>query len=1093
MKQHSSSSPSTGRGRFQALSLLGGTLLATGLFSGCGGSPAIFGTQSGAEGDIVNHPDTGLGSNTFVVEGNHGGLASEVEIQNIYWGRLVDVADSTGAIQNRDMVIGEDIRDGQVYSTADSTVVYSLSRNAVTEAWTVTIGALAGTSAYNDAFLNLDRNLTLTLNAGLEVSEMGPFSMTPRNSAMVIVFDDLLDPRFDDGVWKDCFEGNLINAVSGQLSTQSVKIRTGYPPETPFETRLILDKNHGDWADFDADNVYEFHSTRVIVATTVSEIEAAASNPPLPVNSVGLPASIDTSDANLALRIPTKLDPATGQTQLLVSPSGSRMAFGTNGSQDYTTSTEDLVRALRSGGESSVTGDLNNGFLLDEVSPEILGDFPVSIDTTPVKDEEDSTEYTLPSMTFSVNSCAPAPNLGDVLTQGDTKAEVIDVGNSTGATVTDLRVRVIVPLDGTLLPGSAQYLTPYDPNQELLKPCFVRFSPNAGTAPDEDVSSVAQVVLRFSKPMDPATISPFDTFTITRKETPPVPYDFAFGRVLPSPDLRVFTWSHTEVPFDNFLSGDETTNEYLKYYINLASGTDGPTDLAGNPLAASFEQIMFTLDPTEGSEKNGTIALRFKSEDEYGLITAETPDGQPDTFPELRNGQLLYDFQQERILPRPVSRYDSAADRNQPVPSVMTTFIGGIQTPLSPLGSKLHMVWRYCDLGFSLTDETNINVDVEGLSWAPVGSSVVTDTYDEFSVTVAHSAHLPDEFLDSGSGFPKYPFSGLKKTYDSNFLDLTEDPASVVHPRNLGYTVNPANLYTATSKTLMIPYPWNEDKAIEDYTYYTWRDTAILALGGNNGAGAPLAQEGMVTGGGGGMGQPLYAASAVPTIGLPLLMEFRVYPHDAALGLNAFDISLACNSSARPNFRAFSTGGYKIGGEPEVKDPDLEDEADGGFNPNSDPPGAPTPGVDCSFYIGEVQMVTRISRVHTIWFDTRSNDPSYVTPIIEPGTDDQPAGTQVILAFRGATDISNKDTTFPYEDIRTDANRLEYYGDTGSTPTGNNSQALYLNGDTTWKSDVSDINTAQYFQARISFISNTISNKTAELRTLAFAWRELSI
>lgn len=1079
MKQHSSSPSLAGRGRIQAL--LGGTLLATGLFSGCGGSPALSGTSAGPEGTLVAHSDPAIGSRSFVVDVNHSGLASQVMIKDIRLGRLVDVADSSGTIQNRDMVIEEGIFDGQ--QSSSGAAQYGLERNPVTETWTLTITALAGTAAYQEAFEELDDHLTRTLPAGLEASELGPFSMTPRNCAMVITFDDLLDPCFDDGKWVDSYEGNLINANSGQLSPQAVKVRTGYPPETPFEARLILDKNHGDWADFDGDGIKEFHSTRVIVATTVNEIEAAASDPPLPVNSIGLPASIDTTDANLALRIPTKLDPGTGQTQLLTSPSGSPMAFGSNGWKDYSTSTEDLVRALRSGGESAVTGDANNGFLIDEVPPEILGDFPVVITRA---------EGTSIDLEFTMSSCAPYPASGDVLTQGDVKAVVTDPGNRVGTVVTNMEVDVIVPVGGSLGTGSAQYLTPYDPNQVTLKPCFVRFSPNAGsaTAPNVDVSAAAQVVIRFSKPMDPATLTPFDTFTITHKSTTPVASDYSFGRVLPSPDLRTFTWNHTEVPFDNYHSTDEGSgNTYLKYYINLASGADGPTDLAGNPLEASFGQIEFQLDPTEGTQKNGAVALRFASEDEYGLIHTDNPTGQPDGFPELRNGQLLYDFQQQRVLPRPVSRYDVAADRNQPVPSVMTTFVGGIQTPLSPLGSKLHMVWRYCDVGFSLTDETNINVDVEGLSWAPVGASVVTDTYDEFSIRVAHSKYLPDEFLDSGSGFPKYPNSGLKKTYDTNYLDLTEDPPDIVHPKNLGYTVNPANLYTASSGTLMIPYPWNEDKAIEDYTYYTWRDTAILALGGPSGNGAPVAQEGVV-GGGGGISQPLYGPTVVPTIGLPLLMEFRVYPHDAALGLNAFDISLACNSSARPNFRAFSTGGYKIGGDPEPKDPDLEDEADGGFNPNSNPPGAPTPGVDCSFYIGEMSLVTRISRIHTIWFDTRStSSPSYVTPIVEPATDAQPAGTQVVLAFRGATNIAYTGSAYP-DNILTDANKLEYYGNPFGTAPGTPS---YLNGDDTWKSSISAINGAKYFQARISFISNTVSNKTAELRTLAFAWRELSI
>ncbi len=127
----------------------------------------------------------------------------------------------------------------------------------------------------------------------------------------------------------------------------------------------------------------------------------------------------------------------------------------------------------------------------------------------------------------------------------------------------------------------------------------------------------------------------------------------------------------------------------------------------------------------------------------------------------------------------------------------MTLFVGGIQTPLSSLGSKLHTLWRYCDVGFSLTDETNINMDVEGISWAPVGGSVVTDAYEEFQILLAHSEWLPDEYLSTSSGFPQWPGSGLRPTYANNYNDSVDDPGTVVHPKSYGYVVNPANLYQA--------------------------------------------------------------------------------------------------------------------------------------------------------------------------------------------------------------------------------------------------------------------------------------------------------
>ena len=77
----------------------------------------------------------------------------------------------------------------------------------------------------------------------------------------------------------------------------------------------------------------------------------------------------------------------------------------------------------------------------------------------------------------------------------------------------------------------------------------------------------------------------------------------------------------------------------------------------------------------------------------------------------------------------------------------------------------------------------------------------------------------------------------------------------------------------------------------------------------------------------------------MPTAGLPLLMEYRCYPSDSGIGLNPLDISLAINSSAVPNFRAFSTGGVNTQSNPVKVNPDTNMAPLGGYNPTSSPPG----------------------------------------------------------------------------------------------------------------------------------------------------------
>jgi hypothetical protein len=127
-------------------------------------------------------------------------------------------------------------------------------------------------------------------------------------------------------------------------------------------------------------------------------------------------------------------------------------------------------------------------------------------------------------------------------------------------------------------------------------------------------------------------------------------------------------------------------------------------------------------------------------------------------------------------------------------------------------------------------------------------------------------------------------------------------------------------------------------------------------------------------------------------------------------------------------------------------------------------------------------MVTRISRVHSIWFTSVDNPatdttpPIYAEPVMEPRPIEQPNGTQVVLAYRGATNVTNAV-------IATDATMLDPYGDptTGAAPT-------FL-GDATWKNSIAGIQGATFLQLRITFIGNPETNLTAELSSLGFSYR----
>jgi hypothetical protein len=470
--------------------------------------------------------------------------------------------------------------------------------------------------------------------------------------------------------------------------------------------------------------------------------------------------------------------------------------------------------------------------------------------------------------------------------------------------------------------------------------------------------------------------------------------------------------------------------------------------------------LVFTIDPAEATETSASVVLRFSSSDEIG----------GNARPEVR-GQIQVDFVEGELEPRQVVHFASTIDRSNPVVGNMAVAVNAEQTPLARLGSKLMTLWRYCDAGFALLDETKFNLDVEGLAWAPRGGAVIADAYTRFEISLCHSKRLPDEgIIPPATTFPN---SGLLATYSLNLLSPEHDPQRVVHDRSRGYTVNPSDRFVSTSGTVMMPYPLNRGLAPDQFSYYTWRDTALLDLGAPQGAGAELVIMGNLGLSTLGNGVP-FAVNLVPTIGLPLLMEYRCYPDDAALGLNQFDVSNV-TAGGQPKTRAFSTGGVQVGGQTVPKDPDLEPTATGGFNSASAPPGATTPGIDNVFYLGELNLVTRVSRAHVMWFDTTIASPLYVSPIIEPSPEKQPQGTSIVLAFRGATNITSTSTAL------TDATTLDNYGNIATGVT-------FLNADNTWKSNIAQINSARFYQTRISFIGNGATNLAPVLSSLGIAF-----
>ncbi|MCI0635761.1 MAG: Ig-like domain-containing protein [Actinobacteria bacterium] len=987
-------------------------VLAALLAGACGGSSG-GGGQSGIPGqELPKGPNPGDGS--FFVDRNQGGGAARFHIAEVTWGRLVDVLDVDLDVVFRDFVI-----EDQIQSNAD----YTLERNPITQKERLIIDAQWDLTTTDDEFDRLVKEASDDLPIVTVKADDGtaapPFSMVPRNACMVVRFDDCLGDSA---------------AAEAQLF-KTVKVLTGYPPSTPYDARIVFDDNHGALIGG------AFHSTRVLIDLTVSEIENAT----LPANALGLPASlVSTSQTNFSVRIPTRIDQGSGQVTVLVGLSGQPLSDTENGPIDTLLPTRDVVRAARSGNPN----EANNGFLLDRQEPRVVGGWPLDVSGAipdPAVDADPLRDFVLDVAFASV--CETTPVVGDFIRRGEVFLEVTEVGPSLKVTASE------DVASAASLNGAGLYLLPFDETLGVDDACWVSFIPPPESFPSTGVATLAQVVLHFSEPMDPASLSPLHDFLVVRgvagATSTAQPASIVVGQVNPSDDLIDFAFTPT-LPFDHTLNLPDS------YHVELGDARD----LAGNDLEDDLPFADFLIHLIEPTTENGGLVLRFGSTDEFNSTGAPGGDGRKD----LR-GQFFYDLPRGIVKPRPVAFTGWPADRTNLVPGAMVTLTGGVLTPLNPLGARLQAVWRYCDLGWDVVDETKYNVDVMGLNWSPIGSQVIRDTFESFEIRLGHSRFLPDEGPD-GAGGPR-PASGLQtapNTFDGNLLNDPLSTMEVVHNRALGYFVNSADLFLAPTGTLMMPYPLNRVGAIDKT--YTWRDTAILARAAPNGFGIPTDIERAVGAPiGGGVGS-VAVPGQVPSFGLPLLIEIRCFPSDDAVGLNSFDVSVTSTASTTPFFRVYSAGTTTGGGQPQPKNPDLE------LIPAN---------ADNVFYIGQLDVVTRVSRIHSVWLDTGVVTPDFVDPAIEPTFDEQPGGTSAQLHFRGATGFSGDASTNPF-----DGTKIDPYGDLATA----DGTVTFLNGIRTWASSIHAIDGARFVQVRITFLNNIQTGLNAELSALGLAFEE---
>jgi len=1011
-------------------------LAAAFLASACGGSSAGSG-QSGITGEEATKPGGGL----FFVDANQSGGGTSLHISRVLWGRLVDIHEVDALGDRVETPVFRDFLVEQEIGTFTSQS-YVLDRNPVTQRERLTIRAqktgVLDTSAFDQLLAEAVDDLPVISAKNDNGTSSPPFTTVPRNGSIALVFDDCLDDDFDA-------ERDLISTV---------QVRTGYPPVVPFQARVVFDQNHGAIVGS------TFHTTRVLVDMTVSEEEQASLPNPLAVNAVGLPARVaTTASTNASIHVPSVVDVGTGQFAILRNLSQKPLDPGSNGPADLSVPSQDVVRAFKSGNSS----DTSNGFLIDTIKPRLVSGWPMTVtssenDLAGVSGLDFVIDFTFPT------TCAASPVAGDVVRIGAFFLEVTTPGTLVGSDVFDLGVRSVSAVPNPLLLlGDGLFQTPFLSSIAVDNACWVSFLPDAITPPSTGVTTTANVVVRFSEPMDPETLSPFRDFMVVKGiaggTSGARASTIVIGDLLSNPNL-------TEFSFDPHSPYPHSVSVADPFHLELT----GARDLAGNSLRNALPFVNFTIDSSQPVERNGSVVLRFEAADEYA-----PNNGAPDSLRDLR-GQFNLNTERGSVTPRTVAYSGWPVDNNNPVPMLMLPVATGVFTPLNPLGAKLQTVWRYADMGWAVRDETKYNLDVVGINWSPVGGLAVADFYDRFEMRLGHSRLLPDEVCCQGglggtSGLP-----GTPNLFSLNYLTGTE---TIVHNQVLGYTVNPATLFNSTSGTPLIPYPLNRTPTPQ--STYTWRDTTILGRGANGDQqqkGVPMEVEfaaGLISMSGIGS---VAGPGNVPTIGLPLLIEIRCHPSNQGLGLNRFAVNITNGTAPTPGFRAYSAGGINTLGNSVIVQPDSETFPQGGFNALSNPPGIRTAtSADNVFYLGQLDTVVRVSRVHTVWLDSGvpgAGGVLWQDPVLEPPRTQQPLGTDIQISYRGATSF-NGGSSAPF-----DADAMDAYGETTTS----------VNGQTDWGSQISVASGKRYIQLRLTFVNNTISGVSPELKGLGLPFNQ---
>lgn len=278
--------------------------------------------------------------------------------------------------------------------------------------------------------------------------------------------------------------------------------------------------------------------------------------------------------------------------------------------------------------------------------------------------------------------------------------------------------------------------------------------------------------------------------------------------------------------------------------------------------------------------------------------------------------------------------------------------VGRVLEPMKPQGSRMQIRYLEDDFALSYRQPTDFGLDIEQMYWSPFNDeTVLYDVFDRMSMSLSHSRRRPDEhwFLNLAPDPPECTLacasmnSSLSNVFSDNVLEGT---SQVPVFEDAIYRINPNEAFRVAG-TNFVPYP-RFDRT------YTWRDSRlitvdangnVIGLGGAQQPGAivgfddftanidspwiqsdPQDRTGLAP-----VPDPEFFASGASVytqdpadfigtlqrdhdpIALPLLLDIKVFPDDAANGLASGSNSFQMALLGPPSYGAAPWGGYYDG------------------------------------------------------------------------------------------------------------------------------------------------------------------------------------